>query len=86
MKIVRILCLHFARQDDQDGQDGKNREKNHASKVTKMPKTKKTKICDERNNYLTMKLNFQIIRFYYKTLNGLKCTCNFTKYINYFIK
>ena len=40
MKILRNLCLHFARQD---GQDGKKREKNHATKVTKIPKTKRRK-------------------------------------------
>ena len=34
-KILRNLCLHFARQD---GQDGKNRKENHATKVTKIPK------------------------------------------------
>ena len=36
-KILRNLCLHFARQD---GQDGKNRKENHSTKVTKIPKTK----------------------------------------------
>ena len=36
-KILRNLCLHFARQD---GQDGKNRKANHPTKVTKIPKTK----------------------------------------------
>ena len=39
-KILRNLCLHFARQD---GQDGKNRKENHATKVTKIPKTKRRK-------------------------------------------
>ena len=39
-KIVRNLCLHFARQD---GQDGKKRKENHATKVTKIPKTKRQK-------------------------------------------
>ena len=33
MKILRNLCLHFARQD---GQDGKQWKENHATKVTKM--------------------------------------------------
>ena len=37
-KILRNLCLHFARQD---GQDGKKRRENHATKVTKIPKTKR---------------------------------------------
>ena len=37
-KILRNLCLHFARQD---GQDGKKRKENHTTKVTKIPKTKK---------------------------------------------
>ena len=40
MKILRNLCLHFARQD---GQDGKNQKENHATKVTKIPKTKRRK-------------------------------------------
>ena len=40
MKILRNLCLHFARQD---GQDGKKRKENHATKVTKIPKIKKQK-------------------------------------------
>ena len=40
MKILRNLCLHFARQD---GQDGKKRKENHATKVTKIPKTKRQK-------------------------------------------
>ena len=38
LKILRNLCLHFARQD---GQDGKNRKENHTTKVTKIPKTKR---------------------------------------------
>ena len=40
MKILRNLCLHFARQD---GQDGKKQKENHATKVTKIPKTKRRK-------------------------------------------
>ena len=40
MKILRNLCLHFARQD---GQDGKKRKENHATKVSKIPKTKRRK-------------------------------------------
>ena len=40
MKILRNLCLHFARQD---GQDGKKRKENHATKVTKISKTKRRK-------------------------------------------
>ena len=39
-KILRNLCLHFARQD---GQDGKKQKENHASEVTKIPKTKRQK-------------------------------------------
>ena len=39
-KILRNLCLLFARQD---GQDRKTRKENHASKVTKIPKTKRRK-------------------------------------------
>ena len=34
-KILRNLCLHFARQD---GQDGKRQKENHVTKVTKIPK------------------------------------------------
>ena len=41
MKLLRILCLHFARQDGQDGK--KEEKKNHATKVTKIPKTKRRK-------------------------------------------
>jgi hypothetical protein len=40
MKILRNLCLHFARQDVQDG---KKRKENHAIKVTKVQKTKRRK-------------------------------------------
>ena len=40
MKILRNLCLHFARQD---GQDGKKWKENHATKLTKIPKTKRRK-------------------------------------------
>ena len=39
-KILRNLCLHFARQD---GQDGKKQKENYATKVTKIPKTKRRK-------------------------------------------
>ena len=39
-KILRNLCLHFARQD---GQDRKKWKENHATKVTKIPKTKRRK-------------------------------------------
>ena len=39
-KLLRNLCLHFARQD---GQDGKKWKENHATKVTKIPKTKTRK-------------------------------------------
>ena len=42
-KILRNLCLHFARQDGQDVQDGKKRKENHTTKVTKIPKTKRRK-------------------------------------------
>ena len=40
MKILRNLCLHFARQD---GQDGKNSKEKYTTKVTKIPKTKRQK-------------------------------------------
>ena len=40
MKILRNLCLHFARQD---GQDGKKQKENHATEVIKIPKTKRRK-------------------------------------------
>ena len=36
-KILRNICLHFARQDRQEG---KNRKENHTTKVTKNQKTK----------------------------------------------
>ena len=36
-KILRNLCLHFARQD------GTKRKENHETKVTKIPKNQKTK-------------------------------------------
>ena len=39
-KLLRNLCLHFARQD---GQDGKKQKENHATKVTKILKTKRRK-------------------------------------------
>ena len=39
-KILRNLCLHFARQD---GQDRKKWKENQATKVTKIPKTKRRK-------------------------------------------
>ena len=39
-KIVRNLCLHFARQD---GQVGKTGGKNHATKMTKIQKNKRQK-------------------------------------------
>ena len=42
-KILRNLCLHFARQDGQDGQDRKKPKENHATNVTKIPKTKRRK-------------------------------------------
>ena len=45
MKILRNLCLHFARQD---GKDRKNPEENHET-------DKRQKIWDERNN--THKIN-----------------------------
>ena len=40
MKILRNLCLHFARQTEKDR---KNRKENLATKVTKIPKTKRQK-------------------------------------------
>ena len=48
MKILRKLCLHFARQD---GQDGKKQKENQATKVTK---NQNTKIWDERNIYVQL--------------------------------
>ena len=41
MKILRNLCLHFARQDGQDGK--KTRKENHATKVTKISMYQKPK-------------------------------------------
>ena len=44
-KILRNLCLHFARHD---GQDGKKQKENHATIVTKIcTKNQKTKIWDQ---------------------------------------
>ena len=40
MKILRNLCLHFARKD---GQDVKKQKENHATKVAKIPKSKRRK-------------------------------------------
>ena len=51
MKILRNLCLHFARQD---GQDGKKRKENHATKLTKIPKTKRISKVDNRSKELTV--------------------------------
>ena len=39
MKILRNLCLHFARKDGQD----QKMEENYKTKVTKIPKTKRRK-------------------------------------------
>ena len=46
--MLRILCLHYARQN---GQDEKKRKENHETKVTKIPnnKNQKTKIWEEQN-------------------------------------
>ena len=38
MKIIRNLCLHFAKQDRQDGKDGKNRKKITQLKLPKYQK------------------------------------------------
>ena len=51
-KILRNLCLYFARQD---GQDGKNWKENHATK------DQKTKIWDERNISSTLFIKNTII-------------------------
>ena len=40
MKILRNLCLHFARHG---GQDGNKWKENHATKVTKIQNTKNQK-------------------------------------------
>ena len=40
MKILRNLCLHFARHG---GQDGNKWKENHATKVTKIQKNKRQK-------------------------------------------
>ena len=61
MKILRNICLHFARQD---GQDGKNRKWNHTTKVTKIPKTKRQKYG--------MNETFVWILFFYCTENWMK--------------
>ena len=62
-KILRNLCLHFARQD---GQDGKKQKENHATKVTKIPKTKRQKygmIETDINVQLTKDLKNILLRF-----------------------
>ena len=51
MKIVRILCLHFARQDRQGGKKWKE---NNATKVTKIPKSKRQK-CGMNETKLELK-------------------------------
>ena len=58
-KILRNLCLHFARQDGKEGKNGK--------KVTqlKLPKYQKTKIWDERNK---SGHNLCILTFYAKKI------------------
>ena len=48
MKILRDLCLHFARQD------GQKRKENHATKVTKIPKTKGQKYGMNETNETKM--------------------------------
>ena len=46
-KILRNLCLHFARQDRQDGKKTERKSHNLSDQNTKNPKTK---IWDEGNN------------------------------------
>ena len=57
MKILRNLCLHFARQE---GQDGKKWKESHATKVTKIPKTKRQKygMNKTKEKYLIVKHNY----------------------------
>ena len=45
IKILRNLCLHFARQDGQDCKKGKE---NHATKVTKIPKDKNMELTKHK--------------------------------------
>ena len=54
MKILHILCLHFAQQD---GQDGKKQKENYTMKVTET-KIQTTKIWVELNKNIT----FEMIR------------------------
>ena len=70
-KILRNLCLHFARQD---GQDGKNREENHATKVTKIPKTKRRKYGMNETYLMKLHLNLvaQIEVIRYKNISNSK--------------
>ena len=72
MKILRNLCLHFARQD---GQDGKKQKENHAIKATKNTKNQKMKILDERNQ-CRIKL----------TLNNMFAFLSFRKYFQLCLK
>ena len=60
MKILRNLCLHFARQD---GQDRKNWKENYATKVTKIPKTKRRKYG---MNETIIWVRTEIVELYYE--------------------
>ena len=57
-KILRNLCLLFARQGRQDG---KKQKKDHATKVIKIPKNIRHKIWDEQNirEQMTSELDIQ---------------------------
>ena len=78
-KILRNLCLHFARQD---GRDRKKWRENHIAKVTKIPINQRTKTWDERNKSLQNCRGLKITRHFngkkgnkkYK-LESLICIC-----------
>ena len=57
MKILRNLCLHFARQD---GQDGKKRKENHATKVTKRRKYGMKETFESSLKYLLLMTNIRV--------------------------
>ena len=64
MKILRNLCLHFAKQD---GQDRKKWKENHATKVTKRRKYGMNETFISRKTYVSVFLLIQISRIHYLT-------------------
>ena len=54
MKILRNLCLHFARQDEQDG---KKQKEIHLATLTKIQKTKRRKYWMNEKKVTTQSMN-----------------------------